>query len=421
MRIRLRNSPIAAAAFACAAMAGAARADDSGGASAFSFSGYGTVGVAYSSNDQADYLVDEFKPTGPGFTHRWSADADTRLGMQASWQATPRVSAVVQVITQQRYDNSYRPDVEWANVKYQATPDFSVRAGRIVLPIYMVTDSRRVGYANPWVRPPVEVYSLVPVTSVDGIDANYRTLFGDAAATLQATVAQTDPHFPNASGFNAGMAKVRDILAVVGTVERGSLTLRANYGQARLTIDSLQPLFDAFRQFGPAGADIARRYELQGRSVNFIGVGASYDPGPWFFTGEWAKFDTHSVLGAKSAWYVSGGHRFGAFTPYVTYARIKADSPTSDAGLPVAALPAPVQPTAAFLDQALNTTLGLVPQQHTFSVGVRWDFLRDAAFKLQFDDVRVDEASRGTFGNFQAGFQPGATARVVSAVVDFVF
>lgn len=421
MRIRLRNSPIAAVALACAAMAGVARADDPGGASQFSFSGYGTLGAAHSSYDQADYLVDEFKPAGPGFTHRWSADADTRLGMQASWQATPRVSAVVQVITQQRYDNSYRPDVEWANVKYQATPDFSVRAGRIVLPIYMVTDSRRVGYANPWVRPPVEVYSLVPVTSVDGIDANYRTVFGDTAATLQATFAQTDPHFPNASGFNAGVAKVRDIVALVGTLERGSLTLRANYGHARLTIDSLQPLFDAFRQFGPAGEDIARRYELQGRSVDFIGVGASYDPGPWFLTAEWAKFDTHSVLGAKSAWYVSAAHRFGAFTPYVTYARIKADSPTSDAGLPVAALPAPVQPTAAFLDQALDATLGLVPRQHTFSLGVRWDFLRNAAFKLQWDDVRVDEASRGTFGNFQPGFQPGATARVVSAVVDFVF
>ena len=417
MRIRLHSTAVLALAFACA-HAAHARADDR---SLFSFSGYGTVGVAHSSNGQADYLVDEFKPNGPGHTHSWSADVDTRLGLQASAQFSPRLSVVAQVITQQRYDDTYRPEVEWANVKYQATPDFSVRAGRVVLPIYMVTDSRRVGYANPWVRPPVEVYSLVPVTSVDGLDANYRAAIGDMTATFEATLGQTDSHFPNASGFDPGVAKARDLVAVVGTVERGFAVFRANYGRAELDIDNFAPFFDAFRQFGPAGEDLANRYSVQGRKVDFVGVGASYDPGRWFVTGEWAKFNTHSVLGSKSAWYVSGGHRFGKWTPYLTYAAMKADSATSDPGLPLAGLPPQAAATAAFLNQSLNGTLGLIPQQHTTSIGVRWDFARSAALKLQLDDVRVDSDSRGTFGNFQPGFTPGSSARIVSAVVDFVF
>ena len=62
------------------------------------FSGYGTVGLAHSDNNQADYLIDEFKPNGPGYTHAWSADVDTRLGLQFSAQFTPTVSAVVQVL-----------------------------------------------------------------------------------------------------------------------------------------------------------------------------------------------------------------------------------------------------------------------------------------------------------------------------------
>lgn len=417
MRIRVPSA--AALALAAALAYGApASADDR---SMFSFSGYGTVGVAHSSNGEADYLVDEFKPNGPGHAHSWSPDVDTRLGLQASAQFTPQISAVVQVITQQRYDNSYRPEVEWANVKYQATPDFSVRAGRVVLPIYMVTDSRRVGYANPWVRPPVEVYSMVPVTSVDGIDANYRATIGDMTATFEATLGQTDSHFPNASGFDPGVAKARDLVAVVGAVERGFAVFRANYGRADLSIDNFAPFFDALRQFGPVGEDLATRYSVQGRKVDFVGVGASYDPGRWFVTAEWAKFDTHSVLGSKSAWYVSGGHRFGKWTPYLTYAAMKADSATSDAGLPLAGLPPQAAATAAFLNQSLNGTLGLIPQQHTTSIGVRWDFARSAALKLQLDDVRVDSDSRGTFGNFQPGFAPGSSARIVSAVVDFVF
>jgi hypothetical protein len=150
-------------------------------------------------------------------------------------------------------------------------------------------------------------------------------------------------------------------------------------------------------------------------------MGATYDPGSWFATGEWARFDTHSVLGAKTAWYVSGGHRFGGWTPYLTYAREKADSETSVAGLGLQGLPPQAAGTAAFLNQTLNGLLGLVPAQHTVSAGVRWDFMRNAALKVQVDDVRVDSGSRGTFGNFQPGFQPGSTARIVSAVVDFVF
>src|SRR5438105_13944045 len=116
---------------------------------AVSFSGYGTVGAVHSDNDQGDYLVDAFKPNGPGASHSWSADVDSRFGAQVSAQFTPQISAVLQVLSQQRFDNSYRPTVEWANLKYDVTPDLSVRAGRVVLPVFMVTDSRRVGYANP--------------------------------------------------------------------------------------------------------------------------------------------------------------------------------------------------------------------------------------------------------------------------------
>jgi len=73
--------------------------------------------------------------------------------------------------------------VEWANLIYALSPDASVRIGRIVLPTFMVADSRKVGYANPWVRPPVEVYGLVPITQSDGLDASYRVVWGETASS----------------------------------------------------------------------------------------------------------------------------------------------------------------------------------------------------------------------------------------------
>jgi hypothetical protein len=38
-----------------------------------------------------------------------------------------------------------------------------------------------------------------------------------------------------------------------GTLEAGPATFRANYGEAKLTVEAFDPLFAAFRQFGPQG------------------------------------------------------------------------------------------------------------------------------------------------------------------------
>lgn len=395
---------------------GAARAQPS-----VLFSGYGTVGVVHSDNGHADYLVDAFKPDGPGFTRAWSADVDSRIGGQVTALLAPRLSAVVQVLAKQRYDDTYTPVVEWANLKYEVTPDLSVRAGRVVLPVFMVTDSRRVGYANVWVRPPVEVYSMVPVTSSDGADASYRSTMGEVVNTFQVTAGRSNSRFPSTRDIESGEAKARRLIAGVASMEHGFATVRLTYGRASLTVDAYAALFDAFRQFGPQGAAIAERYDLKDRTVTFAGIGASYDTGAWFAMGEWAKFDTRSILGSRSSWYVSAGRRFASVTPYATYARTRSERSTSDPGLSLAGLPPSLLPIAEGLNATLSAQLVRVPVQRTVSLGVRWDFLRSAALKFQYDDVRPGAPSAGTFGQLQPQFQPGTRVRLFSAAVDFVF
>jgi hypothetical protein len=390
-------------------------------APSFKLSGYGTVGVAHSDNDRADYLVDEFKPNGPGYTRSWSPDVDSRLGLQLSAQLTPSVSAVVQVLAQQDENNSYRPELEWANVRWQPTPEFSIRGGRIVLPVFMVTDTRRVGYANPWVRPPVEMYAMVPVTHNDGVDASYRLDLASAANTFQLTAGTWKHDFPTATGYGGGTAKARDILEFIDTYEQGPLTLRLSVGQAHLEIPQFSQYTDAFAAFGPLGQGLADRYFPTTMHLKYVGLGANYDPGRWFVMGEWGRFDTRSILGTKVAWYGSAGYRFGKFTPYVTYARASADSPTSDPGIPLEGLPPPAAAGAGALNAALNQTLNLLPRQRTISIGTRWDFAKNAALKVQYDRVDLDAGSTGTFGNIQPGFQPGSRVGIFSAVVDFVF
>jgi hypothetical protein len=55
------------------------------------------------------------------------------------------------------------------------------------------------------------------------------------------------------------------------------------------------------------------------------------------------------------------------------------------------------------------------------AVGVRWDFRRDAAVKLQYEHVDLRSGSPGRLGNVQSDFDPGGRVDVISLTIDFVF
>jgi hypothetical protein len=407
--------PIVIAAAASALFCTGARAQDIG-SSMFAFNGFGTAGVVHSSEDQADFTGSIPQPNGAGYSHAWSADVDSRIGAQLTATFTPQFSAVVQLIAEQNYDNSYRPAVEWANIKYQITQDLSVRVGRIVLPVFLVSDFRKVGYANPWVRPPVEVYGVEPLTNNDGIDVSYRLHFGEVTSTLGSTYGRT-----YRTDFAAGQSsETKDLWGIFDRTEYGAALFNFSYVSAHTSLQPNIALFDDFRQFGPQGIAIADKYELVNKLGTIIALGASYDPGKWFAMGEWTKINTRSFVGLSTAWYVSGGYRIGKFTPYLTYSAVKVQT-TSDPGLNLSALPTFLAGPAAALNAGLNEVLGMRPVQRTLSAGSRWDFAKNFDLKLQFDHTRLGPGSPGTLINEQPGFRPGGTVNLFSATIDFVF
>ena len=388
-------------------------------APAVSINGYGTLGVVHSSDDKADYLADIFRPNGAGHTRAWSADIDTRLGIQVTADVTSKLSAVFQFVAEQRYDNSYRPTTEWANLIYHFTPDFSVRVGRFVQPTFLFADSRKVAYTYPWVRPPTEVYGLVPVSHNDGVDLSYRMQFGGLIQTLEASYGNRDIRSPDRLGGEE--SKARNTFSAMSTTEYGATTLRISYHQTQLTVVDLVSLFDAFREFGPEGIAIADRYGVDDERVEFVGVGVNYDPGDWFAIGEWGAVDYHNVFGKSTGWYLSSGYRFGSLTPFASFARLNYTDMISDPGLTVSSLPPALIGPATGLNAALNGILGGAAGQKTMAVGLRWDFLRNVALKVQVEHVDRDDGSPGTFGNVQPGFEPGGDADLFSASINVVF
>jgi hypothetical protein len=320
-------------------------------------------------------------------------------------------------VAEQSPDDDYAPRLEWANVRYAFTPDVSVRVGRVALPAFMTSEHRKVSYANPWIRPPIEVYGMVPLFTIDGVEATVRRHAGDWTNSLSFVFGRAETDLLE----DGGSVVAKNAWNLSSTFQRGSFTGRFAVAHGQVDVEAFSPLFAAFRSFGPEGEAIADRYEVDDRGLRFASAGAEVDPGPWFAIAEVGWADTDSVLGEKLAGYVTGGLRRGTLTSFVTYSRSGLLSESSTPGLSLAGLPAELVPVAAGLNAGLNGILRSAAVQQTVALGGRWDFAPGLALKLQVDFLDVLGGSPGTFINQQPGFEPGGSAQVVSFATVFVF
>lgn len=392
----------------------AARAEHQVG-SDWAFGAFGTLSAVHSSEKLADYSASPLNPGQAGATHDWSVGVDSRLGAQLSYTGA-RWSAVLQLVAERNLTYSWTPVVEWANVQYQATPELSLRLGRIALPLFLSGDYRKASYALPWVRTPVELYGALPISNSDGVDASYRWQLGQVKNTTQLLYGRTSVKLSDTRRAHA-----RAMAGMSNTSTAGALTVRATALKGEMEMVLAEDLWNGLRQFGPHGQWLARRYETDRKRATVLSVGASYDPGEWFLMAEVGRFNARSFLGDKTAGYVSGGYRFGALTPYATYSRSTANTPTHVEGLPLAGLPPPHAAAAAQLNAGLNGLLSMIAEQDTVSAGARWDAGSNTALKLQFDRVRPRSGSSGTLENLQPGYRHGRSFNVLSMSLDFVF
>jgi len=382
----------------------------------WTFSGFGTLGAVHSDERQADYVSSALKGDGAGRTASWSRHVDSKLGGQVDLTFTPRWSAVLQVVTEQRLDYSYRPRLEWANLKYQVTPELALRLGRIALPLFMAADYRKVGYAYPWIRTPIEVYGVVPLSNSDGVDLSWQWNGESMRSTTQALYGRTDVPL-----YDGARLRGRHIAGLSHTVEQGAFSARASLITTRLTVSLFPELFSALDGFGPVGRDIAQRLNMVDKRATTVSAGLSYDPGRWFVMGEAGYSKVDGYLGGTRSAYLSSGWRHANLTPYAGYARVWGALPPGSTALPLGGLPPPYAAVGGVVNTALAGLMRTVPSQSTLSAGLRWDFAANVALKLQHERVTTRSGSRGMFISTVPDYRSGRTAQVSSAALDFVF
>jgi hypothetical protein len=413
--------------------AGVRAAGEDPSASMFSLHGFGTLGVVYSDARDADFVGSPFQPNGAGYSQAIAPGVDSKVGLQLGAQFTGKLSAIVQVVSQHLYDNTWRPQLEWANLNYKFMPEFSIRLGRSVAAPFLVSDTALVGYTYTWIRPPPELYGELPVSNLDGLAVTYVLRSAAVEQTLSVSYGQTTVKFQD-----GGEVSARKFLQASDAAEIGFLTLRIGYTSLRATaeVPGLDMLFAGLGQFGSAASDagfpatgtqataLAAAYTPWAHSAfafSMETVGVSYDPGHWLLMSEWARTASDGLLANATSWYFMGGERFGKFLPYLTIGHISSGR-NGEPGITSAGLPPPLAAAATALDSGLTAGLRpFAPSQGSVSAGVRWDVTKGIDLKLQFDRLRLDENSAGRLANAQPGFQAGPDVNAFSLAMDFVF
>ena len=379
--------------------------------SAISLHGFGTLGLTRTDNDNAEFVRDLSQPSGAGKS--WTAKIDSLLGIQANIDFSPNTEAVVQVVSRFHADGSHDPELTWAFLRHDFSPDFSLRAGRLGTEFYMLGDSRLVGYSNLALRPPPDFYGSLVFSYIDGLDVSTTLPISKGLLRGKLFAGLSPEETPFTSGTSWDQ---KGSLLVGGYLDflRGPWQLRLSHAQVRFNHET--PTDELLRSIGDplAGTSyfaLVPDMAMVDRWARFSSLGLVYDQGPLNiqFMLNQIKQDSPAYADSKAG-YIQAAYRFQSVTPYLGFSR----SLTSREAIPNSIIPIPG------LD---SITESLISQsyldQHTYTLGGRWDVHKNMALKAQVDWVRGTPASLFLFKNTQPAWDGNMT--VYSLALDFVF
>jgi hypothetical protein len=346
-------------------------------------SGFGTLGYVTTDTNDAEFRNSLRQQKGATESNGdWGVDS--RLGLQANTTFNETFSAVAQGFISRR-DGDSSPDIEWLFLQADVFDATSFRAGRMLVPTFLLSDFRQVGYAQHWLRSPVEVYGNFLNTSFDGLQSVSRFSLGNYNATVQLSGGEATG---NKKFFAIGPN-------VFETDEKSDGLYSANF--------SLQQ-GDWLGRLGYTHMTdvqiVSGGRAVQSGDDNFYSAGIQYDNGNVLAMSEyiWRRWDAEGAQDGSldsEAFYLTAGYRFGNIMPYVTYSEFTPEG-------------------NGYLAQGSS-----MDTRKTSAIGARWDVASNLALKAQIEEVSGGVGDQFISDPSRQGRQPNT--QVYSLALDFIF
>ena len=306
------------------------------------------------------------------YTDSFSAKPETRLGVQWTGNFTDQISATAQGMA--RTTDGNKVDLEWAYLTDKINSSWTVQVGRKRLPLYYYSDFQDAGYAYTMIRPSPDVYGW-DVVNYNGANVDYSTDIGDWSVHASAYGGAEDSKKNKFSqiGYDQPIdVRWKNILGTSVELNHDWFTARFSYTQS----DYQQVDHDT-------GVPMQQLNGSYNGKQSFYGMALIADYGDWLARTEIAGANRKAIGEKLAYFYVSGGRRFGSFTPMVQFS---VDHEITTAG-----------PIYTWVNR-------------TASASVRYEVNKWSDLKVQFDR---DLDSRST--------PYTGTANVVAVSYDFVF
>lgn len=388
-------------------------------------SGYGTV--SYSGDDRSDLAaIRDFtqRPSqGQNTGATWRLD--TRLGLQLAYRFAPEVEGVVQAVARDQINNSIGNSVDLAYLDFQLGANRAARLGRIGYAPFLMSDHRNLGYAYPWVRPPREFYSWIPIFSLDGGELSHDFFDGDSRWRLRAQFGRSGFDIP--MGNETFAFKADRLWSLSLSQQTGPWRLQAGLSGFRSSAEAapLAALYGGLEQLAALNlpgisaeaAQLRHETSFAGTRIRYYTLGAAYDDGSWLAQAELGYSETSTTIATASrSGYLAVGRRFGELMPYLVISASRPNksplAPASDWG---------TIGQAAFQSLAYSIVNSTRQDQETLSLGSRWDFDSRAALKLQWDHSHIHPQGYALWFRSPETNARTSTVNLYTVSLDFVF
>ena len=344
---------------------------------------FGTFGLTWHASDHLSYRrsLDQARGTRGG---RLDTRTDSVLGVQLNARVNDDFDGVVQAVSRQNATGSWQPRLTWAFARFEPVEGFQLRLGRLGLDTMLGFDSRLIGYAYPAVRPSPEGLAMIPVDYLDGADLTLRHLVGKGLLQLKLFSGDSDPDVV-LGGTRAELADQRINGLHVG-YQGEHIHLRLSHGYSRSRDSAgIAPVLDALRNIPlPQTRAAADAYDMRSARSGFTIFDLSVDDGPLLFMTSLFRFrqpQDKQIIASQRGSRSLLLYRFGRWSPYVGYARMRTDRNDGATGLE--GIPG-LEPLQAALLEARRRGLF---DQRSVSLGVRYDPRPGLALKAQVERV----------------------------------
>jgi hypothetical protein len=319
---------------------------------------------------------------GTGYDSDWDYKDESLFALQVRGDLNEQWSATAQIVARGRDD--FDPEFAWAYVGWNGGNGWSAKLGRQRVPFFRYSDFLEVGYAYPWLRPPHAVYNAT-FSNYDGASASYSFGSGDWFSNVGVVGGKNED-----SLTISNLPATQELASLVGiyadTTYADWLTLRASYLQADVSVDAqaINPLLTALS--GNGFRNVAEAVDFTEDHGRFIGLAAEVNKGNWLLIGEWTDTKIEDAYYAdRTQYYITGGYRFGAWMPSVTWARRD-----NEAKPGIIALLPNVPPLAGLRAATAGVVLSEALDATYWSYGLRWDVATNVALKADYTQYTND-------------------------------